>query len=116
MTDERADQIPLDARLKSCREKAVGALWPLPVDHRLEQLVQLTNDTGERTDRKELLAAIVLAVTEDPDELSEMLRTYRRATVHAALINPTIEGNVVTLPRYKSGPRPRGTLSRPQNS
>jgi hypothetical protein len=108
MTDDRMERVPQEARLKSCKEKAVGANWPLPIDYRLEELVQLTNDAGENTNRKELLAAIVLAVTEDPDELSMMLRTYRQATVRATLINPSVEGNVVTLPRYKSGPRPRG--------
>jgi hypothetical protein len=109
MTHEDMEQVLLDARLKSCKEKAVGVDWPLPINHRLEQLLWRTNDAGENTTRKELLAAIVLAVTEDPDELSKMVRTYRRSTARAALINPPAEGNVVMLPRYKSGPRSRGS-------
>ena len=107
-----AEQVSLDAPLDACKEKPAAVAWPLPVDRRLDELVELVRQVGERTTRKELAAAIMLAASEDPETLSEVLRTYRRATVRNALIAPVEEGNIVSIRRHKPGPRPRRLSSR----
>jgi hypothetical protein len=107
MDAPRSEQVRLDALLDSCREKNAAVAWPLPVDERLNQLIELAREAGERTNRKELAAAIVLAAPEDPHQLSEMVRRYRRATARDALVTPPDEANVVSIDRHKPGPRPR---------
>jgi hypothetical protein len=109
MDDPRAEQVRLDARLDSCREKNAAVAWPLPIDNRLDELVELAREAGESTTRKELAAAIVLAAAADPDVLSEILHTYRRATTRDALVTVVDEANVVSIHRHKPGPRPRRT-------
>ncbi|SRR6266536_3297015 len=111
MDDPRAEQVRLDARLDSCKEKNAAVAWPLPVDRRLDELVESVREFGDRTTRKELAAAIILATPDDPDALSDMLRSYRRATVRDALVAPIEEANVVSIHRHKPGPRPRRTAS-----
>ncbi|SRR6266508_5155728 len=111
MDDSRDEQIRLDASLESCKEKPAAVAWPLPIHQRLDDLLELAHQAGDRTTRKELAAAIVLAATEDPDALSQMLRRYRRATVRDALVAPGAEANVVSIRHHKPGPRPRQTTS-----
>ena len=109
MDHPRTEQVRPDARLDSCKEKNAAVAWPLPVDRRLDELVELAREAGERTTRKELAAAIILATPAEPDALSEMLRRYRRAYARDALIGPVDETNVISIRRHKPGPRPRAT-------
>ena len=111
MDHPRTEQVRPDARLDSCKEKNAAVAWPLPVDRRLDELVELAREAGERTTRKELAAAIILAAPAEPDALSEMLRTYRRAHARDALIGPVDDVNVISIHRHKPGPRPRATAS-----
>jgi hypothetical protein len=104
---ERERQFPLDARLANCELKNAAIRWPLPIDDRLDTLVEAVEDVGERTTRKELAAAILLAATESPDQLSQLLRRYRTALVRDASLTVPEGENVVSIHRHKPGPRPR---------
>ena len=57
----------------------IGTAIPLPLDTQLDSLVATVENAGERTSRKELVAAVVLDTRTSPDAVVEMLRRYRRA-------------------------------------
>jgi hypothetical protein len=103
----RTEGFPLDARLAKCEQKNAAIIWPLPIDYRLDRLVEAVEEVGERTSRKELAAAIVLDAPDSPDELSQLLRRYRMARVEDAGLTVPEGENVVSIQRYKPGPRPR---------
>jgi hypothetical protein len=84
-----------------------GVQWPLPVNERLERLVKRANQTGERTTRRELLSAIVATFEASDDEVSQMLRNYRRMTVGEVVGGE--DTNVVRIEQYGPGPRRTGT-------
>jgi hypothetical protein len=92
--------------LYSSRDRQVSFRWPLAIDQRLDALVQRATTAGERTNRRELLAALILTCNLSGDELGSMLRKYRTADVSAAVLDLTITAdNVVSFAQHRPGPR-----------
>ncbi|MFC6067032.1 hypothetical protein [Streptomyces ochraceiscleroticus] len=58
--------------------RTTSVSWPTDIDRRLNLLVRAAAAAGERTNRAELLAALVTAAETDPDQLAELLHRYRR--------------------------------------
>ena len=100
MSDE---PINLDERLVASRDRQVGLRLPLAIDQRLDALLARSVDAGERTTRRELLAAIILATDLNGEDLGGLLREYRRCTVRAALLDAHQE--IVTFLTHRPGPR-----------
>jgi hypothetical protein len=102
-------EFDLDARLVEQRERNLGVLVPIPLSERIEALAELLYRDGYgRVSRKEVVAAILHAATDEVDELAELLRRYRNARVRDALIDePSPAENVVTFPNRSPGPRAR---------
>ena len=92
-----------DERLSGCTEVTVGVALPAPLSERLDELVRLAEETGERTTRKELVASLVLAAPMDGAVLSDGIRRLRHAAVSDAVV-PDASGRVRLKPR---GPGPR---------
>lgn len=105
--DARYPPIPPDHRLRDCPAQQVSVTWPAPIGRRLDELVALAREVGRDTNRKELLAALVLSSPVGPDELDGIVKQYRIATAEDALVRPEVvsDGNVYILPRYRPGPR-----------
>jgi hypothetical protein len=99
--------VALDANLSRSRDKQVGLRWPAAVDDKLDRLLESAFDVGERTNRKELLAALVATTGFSGAELGSMLRTYRRMSVRDVLDQLPAETTVVQLTAHKPGPRAR---------
>lgn len=100
--------IPPDHRLRDCPERQAGMAWPIPVHARLDELVRIVRDeAGRDTSRKELVAALILSASTDPDALDAAVRRYRLATAREALVEPDLvdDGTVLQLPRPRPGPR-----------
>lgn len=93
----------LDERLIASRDRQVGLRLPNAIDQRLDALLARSIDAGERTNRRELLAAIIFGTDMSGEELGGMLRSYRRATVKDALLD--VEPGNVTYLTHKPGPR-----------
>jgi hypothetical protein len=111
MARQGNDDFDLDAALEDVKDKGTSLRWPVPIDHRLDLLVKLGR--GERTNRTELLASLVLTAPESAEELSQIIRRYRSAKVRNALVGEGREGEVISIARpRKPGPRPRGGLAR----
>jgi hypothetical protein len=68
------------ARLVKAPATRVGLGLPKPLDQRLDALVRLADDAGERTTRKELIAALVFGAPDSPQGVTERLRAYRGAS------------------------------------
>jgi hypothetical protein len=57
----------------------LGPTIPEPLHVQLEVLVKLAESAGERTTRKELVAALILAAATSLEDVADVLRQYRRA-------------------------------------
>jgi hypothetical protein len=96
-----------DALVRATPQRNAGIEWPLPVHARLDELLDLATTAGENTSRKEIVAALVAGCTDDPDELSRLIRRFRTMRV-AELITPGSDENVVVLAKHPPGRRKLG--------
>jgi hypothetical protein len=80
---------------------------PGPLNARLDALVELANGAGERTSRRELISALILAAPEDGPRLAKLVREYRLASVRDAVVPGHDESLFLEPPRRRPGPRPR---------
>jgi hypothetical protein len=97
------ERIDPDERLVASRDRQVGLRLPFAIDQRLDALLARAVEAGERTTRRELLAAIILSTELSGDDLGGLLRAYRRANVRDALLDAR-QDNVAYL-SHKPGPR-----------
>lgn len=93
-------------RLDRCESKGAAISWPIPLDNLLDLLVLSADTVGQKTTRKELAAAIVLAASREPEQLAALVTTYRLATV-ADVCSPAQGDNVIDFQVRRPGPRPR---------
>lgn len=100
-------RVHADTPVCDAPEDRVGLMLPAPISDRVDGLVALTEEAGDRTNRKELIAFLIFAAPRVGEELAAMLRRYRRATVRDALVNPEDAGRLISLPTHRPGPRKR---------
>jgi hypothetical protein len=93
-----------DSLVVDTPEKPVSVNWPWAVEQRLEQLLKQAKDAGERTNRKELVAALVATSKLSDAQLNRMLRRYRTAKVREILA-VSAEENIVPFTKQRPGPR-----------
>jgi hypothetical protein len=98
-------RFPPDTPLLHCGERRVGLDLPPPIDARIDALRQEVEAAGERTNRKELVAALLLAAPSDAEELARLLKRYRLARVRDAALVPDEHADVIAFPRQRPGPR-----------
>ncbi len=104
---ERRLSFARDERLVRCEAKGASIAWPIPLDNLVDRLVELSDEFGQPTSRKELVAAIVLAAPRDGEALSELLLAYRRASVADVGAKSSDTENVVSFEIRRPGPRPK---------
>ncbi|MDX6286031.1 MAG: hypothetical protein QOG53_1516 [Frankiales bacterium] len=85
--------------------KAAAITWPLAVDRRLDQLVQLANQAGARTQRSELAAAIIAGVAPDARGLLDAVISFRTQDVRDVILGVPKSATAVRVPRYGRGRR-----------
>ena len=102
----KVDPMSLDADsfVIDTLDKPAAINWPRAVEVRLEQLLAQAKAAGERTSRKELVAALVATSKLSDAQLGRMLRRYRTAKVRDILSVPADE-NVVPFTKQRPGPR-----------
>ena len=105
-TVTRRISISGETPLQACPEQRIGMALPAPLSDRLDALVSLAERSGERTNRKELLASLVLDAKPVGEELGRLLRQYRQASAREAMIGEARQGPLRVTPR-RPGPRPR---------
>ena len=102
-----AEQIPSETPLPSCPERSVGLSLPVPINARLDLLVRLAEQAGERTSRKEIVAVCILGAPDGADELVRWLRIYRRSPADSVYPSGAKLGDVLELRPARPGPRRR---------
>jgi hypothetical protein len=100
-------QIPPGTALPSCPERSVGLSLPVPIDARLDLLVELAERAGERTSRKEIVATCILGAPDGADELVRWLRVYRKSPADSVYTSGANPGDALELRPARPGPRPR---------
>ena len=93
-----------DAKLTGCTERTVTLALPGPLNERLDRLVELADEDGARTNRKELLAALLLDAPETPERLAALVKTLRKARARDAAVADDL-GAVLAFRRHQPGPR-----------
>lgn len=97
---------------RSALRKGAAINWPRAVDERLDELVALATEAGQRANRSELAAALVFATIADGDAIGDLLVAYRIATNRDALLRELPMGaSVVSLEQHGPGPRVRASGS-----
>lgn len=105
MREDDRHAVPLDDNLSRSRDRQVGMRLPIALDEKLDRLLTAAVDAGERTNRKELVAALIAACDLDGPALGEALRRYRTMKVHDALPDAPAGAKVVRLSDHAPGPR-----------
>ena len=108
---EREISFRSDERLDRCEAKGAAITWPIPLDNLLDVLVTLADDAGQKTTRKELAAAVVLAAPRDGATLADLVTAYRRAKVVDVAPPEAAGDNVIPFQVRRPGPRPRSAGS-----
>ena len=107
--DESNVVLSPDARLAMCEERQITIGLAGPLNERLDRLVELADSEGARTNRKELIAALVLAAPASGSELAEAVITLRKARARDA----AVDGDLATILRFRRHqPGPRRKASR----
>jgi hypothetical protein len=101
--DVKPGKVMLDAKR---RDGQMSFRLPLALDQRLDVLVGRADAVGERTNRREVLAALLFAADMDGEQLGDTIRRYRRATVRDAVLDVPA-GKVLDFKRHAPGPRAR---------
>lgn len=107
---------PADALLGQLPEHNVGLSLPDVMSARLDALVELANNAGAHTSRKELIAALLLVARPRQDELEATVRRYRTTRARDALIRDSKVATSLTFTPRRPGPRGRSTGTRTKNS
>ena len=96
-----------DTPLSKCSEVRLGLALPFPISDRIDDLVASAEDIGERTNRKEVIAALVLSASLDGTVIANAIRELRKARAKDALAgNQRGAKEIIQRPR-NPGPRPR---------
>jgi hypothetical protein len=74
---------------------------------KLDRLLRRAEEAGERTSRKEVVAALIAGYDGDEDDIASMLKRYRRITVRELLAVPDSKDVIDIAQHRKPGPRPR---------
>jgi hypothetical protein len=102
MMARRRRQIAPDEKLRECEVWQTNIRWPVPVDARLNALIELAEDEGESLTRSDLVAAPVCAAPASGAELAKLVKSYRTKRARDITIG---EAKVVDLPLRKPGRR-----------
>jgi hypothetical protein len=98
---------PASAPLRGLEEHNIGIALSDPLSARLDALVSLVEGSGERTNRKELVAGLILGAPPDGRALAVLVRRYRTAAARDTLIEPDPSVAVLVFPPRSPGPRKR---------
>lgn len=100
---KRPYTVPPNASLDDCPTAPTSMVFPAPVSHRLDQLVEVAGQA--RTDRTELTAALICHAMPDEKTLTQVVLDYRGRTVVDVVLGIPSDMSTVELPRRGPGRR-----------
>jgi hypothetical protein len=101
--------IEADEPLATCERCPTYVSWPVPIDRRLDELLDLAWRAGHDLNRHDLLAALVLAAPLDGKKIGALVIQSRRSKAGDAV---STKGPIPILPR-KPGRRPKRAKALP---
>jgi hypothetical protein len=99
----QTERLPAGLRLGVSPAVRVGLELPKTLSQRVDAVVVELAGRGESTNRREVIAAAILAVTEDVSSMAPLIHRFRQATV-GDVIAPGEDGQIEIT---HSGPGPR---------
>ena len=96
--------------LGQCSLEGLGVKVPAPINRRMNELCEELEDVGHGdVDKHELVAAILVAATRDPDlkTLAEMLLEYHGTRAYEVMRGVDSDSAEVVLPVPRRGRPPR---------
>jgi hypothetical protein len=102
--DESNVVINPETRISACPERQITIGLAGPLNERLDRLVELADLEGPRTNRKELLAALVLGAPASASALADAVVGLRKARARDATVSGDL-GDVLSFRRHQPGPR-----------
>jgi hypothetical protein len=96
-------EIPPETPLRDCPKLSTNIYWPIPIDERLNELVDLAKAEGEALSRADLLGALVLEARPDGGSLGVLVRAYRRTPANQTFVHAR---DAILTPHRKRGRRP----------
>src|SRR4051812_27866858 len=97
----RKTVLPAGRPASEAERSTTSMALPLPVHHRLDEMVQLAR--GARTNRAEMIAALISGTELEPDELETLVLNYRKLSVGEVM--GTSDATNVTVLRHGPGRR-----------
>jgi hypothetical protein len=83
----QSDQIDPLTPFDICPEQQMNVKLAAPLHERIEELVRLANTAGAAATRKDLIAALVLAASSDPELLMAQVTRYRKGEAKDAAVS-----------------------------
>ena len=102
--NEGKDELDPATPMRLVPKRQVTFSFALPLDERVDRLVELADEAGASTSRAELLASLVLAAPETADALAHLVQSLRRAKAGDAAVGGDLDG-VLAVRRHQPGPR-----------
>jgi hypothetical protein len=96
--------------IEGCPDLQTNVRWPIPVDQRLNELIEQIEAGGFDATRSLLLAALVAGAPVSASKLENLIRTYRSKTAGAIVLQTK---GPILVPDRAPGRRPR--RSRPRS-
>jgi hypothetical protein len=81
-------EVPRDARVLACPYLQTNVRWPIPIDQRLNELLERLGATGTDCTRSKLLAALVASAPESSSDLQQLLSDYASKTAGRVVLQP----------------------------
>jgi hypothetical protein len=107
VTGQEGVQLDANAVAATTVAKSAAVSWPLPLDRRLDQLVDLANQAGANTRRQEMAAALIAAAVPNGEDLLRLVIGWRKRLVREVVLDVAHAAQVVNIPRYPPGRRRR---------
>jgi hypothetical protein len=96
--------VPRRERLLRCPYVQTNVRWPVPIDQRLNELLDLLNAAGMDCTRSQLLAALVAMAPANLSELQRLLQDYGETSAGAVVLQAR---GGIEVPARRPGRRPR---------
>lgn len=110
--DKKSIEVRLDDRVWTSPQRNAGVNLPIVIDRYIDRLLAIASDAGERTSRKEVVAAVLASVPPDEEALVDLLRAYRKLRNRDIDLGDDVDDqNIVTFRANRPGPRRAGSGS-----
>lgn len=96
--------IPRPTPIEACPDLQTNVRWPIPIDQRLNELIERIEASGFAATRSLLLAALVAGAPVSASKIESLIRSYRTKTAGGVVLQ---KKGPIPMPDRVPGRRPR---------